>query len=367
MKVLQLCSHYIGTPLYKLLFSELEKLDIKLDVFVPIKKGKKPSFDIPNNAYIVECYSDFNRLFFYLKQKKIFSFFKEHYNVYNYDIIHAHTLFSDGFLAYKISKRTNKKYIVAIRNTDINVFLKYFFFLRKAADEIIKNAEKVIFINPSYKDIYKTKYLRVMDGDIFDQKCVIIPNGIDNFWLENRSADLRKFDKDLIRLIYVGIITREKNVTTTVKACKILRKQGYKIIFRVIGREINKKILKKIRRNQFVEVISQVDKEKLITYYRNSDIFVMPSFTETFGLVYAEALSQGLPIIYTKGQGFDRQFPEGYVGFHVDPHDPKDIADKILSIYKNYRNVSANTNLAVMKFKWERIARIYYECYHEII
>lgn len=40
----------------------------------------------------------------------------------------------------------------------------------------------------------------------------------------------------------------------------------------------------------------------------------MPSHKETFGLVYAEAMSQGLPIIYTKNQGFDGQFPDGYVG-----------------------------------------------------
>ena len=37
--------------------------------------------------------------------------------------------------------------------------------------------------------------------------------------------------------------------------------------------------------------------------YRENDIYVMPSIIETFGLVYAEAMSQGLPVIYTRGQG----------------------------------------------------------------
>ena len=41
----------------------------------------------------------------------------------------------------------------------------------------------------------------------------------------------------------------------------------------------------------------------------------MPSITETFGLVYGEALSQGLLIIYTKGQGFDGQIKEKLAGY----------------------------------------------------
>jgi len=49
----------------------------------------------------------------------------------------------------------------------------------------------------------------------------------------------------------------------------------------------------------------------------------MPSITETFGLVYAEALSQGLPVLYTRGQGFDRQFEEGEVGYAVDCFDDR--------------------------------------------
>ena len=45
----------------------------------------------------------------------------------------------------------------------------------------------------------------------------------------------------------------------------------------------------------------------------------MTSLGESFGLTYAEAMSQGVPVIYSKGQGFDGQFKEGVVGYHVDP------------------------------------------------
>ena len=50
----------------------------------------------------------------------------------------------------------------------------------------------------------------------------------------------------------------------------------------------------------------------LVTYEPqvNSDVFAMVSHHETFGLVYIEALSQGLPVLFTQGQGIDGTFSE---------------------------------------------------------
>ena len=66
----------------------------------------------------------------------------------------------------------------------------------------------------------------------------------------------------------------------------------------------------------------------------------MPSFHETFGLVYIEAMSQGLPIIYTKGEGIDGYFKEATVGYSVNPKDVKNIVKKIEMIIHNYNKIS---------------------------
>lgn len=52
---------------------------------------------------------------------------------------------------------------------------------------------------------------------------------------------------------------------------------------------------------QFVQ-----ERTALARLYRPASGFAMVSFRENFGLVYAEALSQGRPVVYSKGQGFDR-------------------------------------------------------------
>ena len=85
-----------------------------------------------------------------------------------------------------------------------------------------------------------------------------------------------------------------------------------------------------------------MSKELLLSQYRQNDIFILPSKKESFGLVYAEAMSQGLPVIYTKGQGFDGQYPEGEIGYHINPNDSMDIANKILLIVGNYNVISGN-------------------------
>ena len=52
---------------------------------------------------------------------------------------------------------------------------------------------------------------------------------------------------------------------------------------------------------------------------KEHQIFAMPSFNETFGLVYIEALSQNLPILYTKSEGIYKYFEEGHFGIGVEP------------------------------------------------
>ncbi len=72
------------------------------------------------------------------------------------------------------------------------------------------------------------------------------------------------------------------------------------------------------------------EKEKLLEIYRQCDVLVVPSFRESFGLIYVEALTQGLPVVYTKGQGFDGNFEDGHIGYSIQPESPESIAEAIL-------------------------------------
>ena len=93
----------------------------------------------------------------------------------------------------------------------------------------------------------------------------------------------------------------------------------------------------------------------------------MPSFTETFGLVYPEAMSQGLPVVYTAGQGFDGQLPEGIAGYHVDPHSPQSVADAIQQIVAHYAEIASAVPQLTRQFTWQGIAAKYITIYRRIV
>jgi glycosyltransferase involved in cell wall biosynthesis len=124
----------------------------------------------------------------------------------------------------------------------------------------------------------------------------------------------------------------------------------------VVGQTVQQSVLDRIRQISFVEVIQYLKKEELIEVYRNNDIYIMPSIHETFGRVYAEAMTQGLPVIYSKGQGFDGIFEDGCVGYSVPSKDADYIAQRVLAIMDVYSNISRRCIELCDMFDWNNIA-----------
>ena len=78
-------------------------------------------------------------------------------------------------------------------------------------------------------------------------------------------------------------------------------------------------------------------------------------------------MSQGLPVIYTKDQGFDCQFEEGLVGLHSSSINLLEIKNVILQVAENHKSMSNNASKLVSKFNWESIAKKYELIYSELL
>ena len=98
-------------------------------------------------------------------------------------------------------------------------------------------------------------------------------------------------------------------------------------------------------------------------FYESCHLFLLPSRAETFGMVYLEAMSRGLPVLYTRGQGFDGQFPEGEAGFAVDPGDPRGIARAALAALEGYEARSARCIQLASSLCWGNVVERVAECY----
>lgn len=363
MKVLHINSNYVYTKLHQLLVKHLSKHGIKNSVFVPVNTEKE--YDLFGDVIVKNCFNNIDRYCFPIKQKKIITSVESSFDVSSYDIIHAYTLFTDGNCARSLSKKYSIPYVVAVRNTDLNFFFKKRVLLRKTGVRILQDAERVFFLSESYREQVITQYVPKQLQEEIRRKSKIIPNGIDDFWFDNLYKSNRTLNSNSIRAVFAGSIDKNKNVLTTQKAINLLNEK-YNIILTVVGRVANKTEYNELMKNGKVNYIPHKEKEELLNIYRNNDFFIMPSIYESFGLVYAEAMSQGLPVLYSKGQGFDKQFPEGVVGYHVESRSPSSVAAGIEQIIENYTELSANTIKAVEKFNWKRISETYKSIYFSI-
>lgn len=368
MKVLHINSYYSVSIFYKNLYELQIENGLEIDVFVSVPSSyNKSNTNFGTYTNLSNNHRKYDRLFFHLKQYKIYRDIIKKYDIKKYSLIHAHSLFSNGYVAMKLKEKYKIPYIVTVRNTDVNTFFRKMFHLKKTGVQILKNAEYIIYLSESYKDKVIQNYIPDNIKEDFYKKSVVIPNGIDNFWLDNKVKIKSKPDKFELKLLYVGVINKNKNILTTIEAIKILLNKGLKVKLTVVGKIVDKHIYNQLKLLDFVDYIGPQSKEILLQKYRQNDIFVMPSVYESFGLVYAEAMSQGLPVIYTKGQGFDRQFDEGEVGYSVNCFDSKEIAITIEKIVSNYDLLSKNCLNNSDVFSWKDIENKYSYLYANIL
>lgn len=365
--ILHICSYYVGTPLYQNLFDALTKQGVTQDAYVFVDYDYRLPRERPANVIFAPCYRKYDRLFFRVKHRKVLEDAKRRLDFGRYDLLHAHSLFSNGYVAYMLKQQYNIPYVVAVRNTDVNLFFGRMVHLRKIGVDILLNASKIVFLSESYRNHTFEHYIPAKFGKEIMDKTVVIPNGIDRFWLENRFYGRKGPLPGRVNIIYAGRVDRNKNVQTTLQACDSLVKSGYKVQYTVVGGIENERYLRLLNKYPYVNYIPRCPKEELMNYYRASDIFVMPSRTETFGLVYAEALSQGLPVIYTRGQGFDGYFDEGVVGYSVDCNSPDEIVARVNDILADYNGISTRCVAYSQRFDWDKIAAEYIEVYREVL
>ena len=203
---------------------------------------------------------------------------------------------------------------------------------------------------------------------ILREKTIIKPNGIESYWFENINLPQDKHNIKNLKLVQVSELDINKNLYATLNVVQKLNNSGIETNLNVVGtgreEERYKQFILENGMNAYVKFLGYIsDKEQLKNVYRNSDIFIMLSKRETFGLVYIEAMSQGLPIIHTKGTGIDGFFENGKVGYALDLNNLDECVDIVKKIIQNYKEISINCIEKVENFRWDRIAQDYIKLY----
>jgi len=365
-------SYFLTNKLHEELVLSLQDMNssIHQTVYIPINKKDKITWNYCesiNILYIIsKAFSNLERYFWPLKMLSIYKDFNKKTKNHKITITHAHSLISNGIISFFLYKKRAIPYIVTVRNTDINIFMKKSVFFRKIGYEILDNAESIMVLSPAYKNIQIRECLTKFQFEQLKDKIKIIPNGVNDFWIKNRYLNESR-SSNCLEILFVGKLRENKNCSALIKACKLLKEKGLDFQLTIVGEGYLKEKLQEEAKGLKVRFLGFIsDNEQLLKVYRESNLLVVPSFKESFGLVYVEAMTQGLPIIYTKGQGFDGNFEEGVVGFSVMPNEYEKIAEAIQKINENYNEISKNAYNYALNFSWTTNSKLLNDIYTKI-
>lgn len=229
----------------------------------------------------------------------------------------------------------------------------------------MREASAVVFLSETYRQHTLDKVVSPGEREALLAKSWVIPNGIDDEFHAYRESEPEGTTSATLSVVQVSrnLANRNKNVIATVRACDRLIARGYPVALTVVGRVGEGSISRELRGRAYVTIMQSTDRGAIRRVLRQSTVFAMPSKNETFGLVYAEAMSQGVPVIYSVNEGFDGQYADGHVGFAVEPDNHAQISERILSAWHNRAELSRNALVESQRYDWDVIANEYMRVY----
>ena len=246
------------------------------------------------------------------------------------DIIHGHYLFPAGAAAVEVGNKHNIKTYVTAHGSDMFELYKSKPFMRPTIKKVLKNADGIFAVSKALRqEIIATGVSGIAEKTKLSWNSV----DISKFSLKDDDSFKKEFglfDKPIV--LFVGNLIKRKNVGALLEAKKIAKSDYYLVI--VGDGPLSKKLRKKVEDENIPDVIftgSRTDVENIIP---NCDFLVLPSFSESFGLVLIEALACGKPVIGSDVGGISEIINDD-VGLLVNPNDVSSISNSIDKLVDN--------------------------------
>lgn len=264
------------------------------------------------------------------------------------DIIHGHYLFPAGAAAVEVGNAHGIKTYVTAHGSDMFEVYKKQALMRSTIKNVLKHADCVLAVSNALRhEVIATGVSGISQKTRLSWNSV----DIDKFSPdENRSFrnELNLDDKPIV--MFVGNIIKRKNVESLIEAKKIANSDYYLVI--VGNGPLFKKLKKKVEDENIRDVIFTGSRDDVENIIPSCDVLVLPSFSESFGLVLIEALACGKPVIGSNVGGITEIITKD-VGLLVNPNKVSSIAgaiDKVINDEKFRLNLASNARNRSLKF-----------------
>ncbi len=279
------------------------------------------------------------------------------------NIIHAHWIIPQGFIA-ALNKKINKiDYILTTHGGDI--FGLQGKILTTIKNFTLKKASRITVVSNAIKKEILTKLNSKLDISV-------IPMGVDSVLFNPSKRDNSIKENYHINgpfLLFVGRLTEKKGVKYLIEAMPKIIKNFPKTKLIIIGNgELEQKLKELTNRLNLEEnifFIGAIQNKELPKYYATADIFIGPSIisrggdTEGFGLTFVEAGMSGCWLIGSDIGGISDIIEDGKNGFLTKEKNSEDISNKIIKSIKLRHKFNNSRKILVNKFDWKVISEKY--------
>lgn len=264
---------------------------------------------------------------------------------------------SGSIFAHKLSKKLNRPLVCGIHVSDIDVLTKplYSIYFKKALLSAFRDAKLLA----CRSCVIKKRLIELYPE--FEQKIFTAYSGIPESIIVKRDDNVFNYP---IKVLTCANFKKRKNIDKVIKALKGL--DGFELT--CIGEGIEKRKLQKLDHN--VKFTGLLPHDKVLDFMRQSDIFILPSAGETFGMVYLEAMASGCITIGTENDGIDGIIVNGKNGFLTKP-DAAKIREILLEIKNlntdNIKQLRQNAFKTVCDYTQDNMNRNYLQQIFKIL
>ena len=244
--------------------------------------------------------------------------------------IHAHLAYPAGWVAMVLAEKYGIPYIITEHTGPFPVETRRFIVqgrLTKWLRDPLEKANAVIAVSPSLAD-------RIASFGL--NRPSVIPNLVD----EREFTPSTLPERQPIVFLTMAAMVKTKGIEDLLKAVALLSKQGVQTHHIIVGDGPDLPRFRTLARSlgidNRVQWYGAVSREKAASLYRQCHVFVLPSHHETFGIVYAEAIACGRPVIATRCGGAEFIVNEAN-GIFVDVGDAEGLAEAMRQMAEGTR------------------------------
>jgi len=291
---------------------------------------------------------------------------REIYCDFQFDIIHAHMAYPDGYAGMLASMRYRKPLVVTLQATDLDSTAKRSKICSSLLYKVFRYADKIISPSPRLvKDL----------GSRFNITSTHIGYGIDESEIFSNKTELHSRYEDQRVILTVSRLLLTKGVDLNIKAIRRLVDKYGNLLLIVVGdgpeRFNLERLTRELNLERHVKFLGHLPHESVMEYMSACEVFSMPSWQETFGLVYIEAMAHAKPVIAIRGQGVDGIVIHGKTGMLAKPNDVDsviEVMDFLLSHPNEAKTIGKRARKLVLEiYTYKKNAERTINIYNEVL